>query len=67
MGIVLAGSLIIEQIFSIPGIGRLLMVSIGQRDVPVVEAIIMILAVWVMLVHFISEILSETFDPRMRS
>ena len=50
-----------------PGIGRLLMVSIGQRDVPVVEAIIMILAVWVMLVHFISEILSEAFDPRMRS
>ena len=63
----LAGSIVIEQIFSVPGIGRLLMVSIGQRDVPVVEAIIMILAVWVMLVHFISEILSEAFDPRMRS
>lgn len=63
----LAGCIVIEQIFSVPGIGRLLMVSIGQRDVPVVEAIVMILAVWVMLVHFISEILSEAFDPRMRS
>ena len=63
----LAGSIVIEQIFSIPGIGRLLMTAIGQRDVPVVEAIIMILAVWVMMVHFISEILSEAFDPRMRS
>ena len=63
----LAGCIVIEQIFSVPGIGRLLMVSIGQRDVPVVEAIVMILAVWVMLVHFISEILSEAFDPRMRT
>ncbi len=42
------------------------MVSINNRDIPVVEAIVMILALWVMLVHFISEILSEALDPRLR-
>lgn len=62
----LAGCIVIEQIFSLPGIGRLLMVSINNRDIPVVEAIVMILALWVMLVHFISEILSEALDPRLR-
>lgn len=63
----LAGCIVIEQIFSVPGIGRLLMVSIANRDIPVVEAIVMILALWVMLVHFISEVLGEAFDPRMRN
>ena len=62
----LAGCIVIEQIFSIPGIGRLLMVSINTRDIPVVEAIVVILAIWVMVVHFISEILNEMMDPRMR-
>lgn len=62
----LAGCIVIEQIFTIPGIGRLLMVSIGNRDIPVVEALVMILALWVMTVHFISEIISEMLDPRLR-
>ena len=61
----LAGCIVIEQIFSVPGIGRLLMVSIANRDIPVVEAIVLILAVWVMLVHFVSDILSQVLDPRV--
>ena len=63
----LAGCIVIEQIFSVPGIGRMLMMSINTRDIPVVEAIVVILAVWVMVVHFISEILNEMMDPRMRA
>ena len=42
------------------------MVSISNRDIPVVEAIVMILAVWVMVVHFIGEVVSEMLDPRLR-
>lgn len=67
MAEMLAGCIVIEQIFSIPGIGRLLLVSISNRDIPVVEAIVMILAVWVMLVHFIGEIINEVLDPRLRA
>ena len=62
----LAGGIVIEQIFSVPGIGRLLMVSISNRDIPVVEAIVMILAIWVMLIHLIGDILSQVLDPRVR-
>ena len=62
----LAGGIVIEQIFSIPGIGRLLMVSISNRDIPAVEAIVMILAIWVMLIHLIGDILSQLLDPRVR-
>ena len=67
MAEMLAGCIVIAQIFSIPGIGRLLMVSIGNRDIPVVEAIVMILAVWVMLVHFVGEVINEMMDPRLRA
>lgn len=62
----LAGCLVIEQIFSIPGIGRMLLVSIEARDIPVVEAIVVFLALWVMLVHFLGEIVNEIMDPRFR-
>jgi ABC-type dipeptide/oligopeptide/nickel transport system permease component len=61
-----AGSIIIEQVFAIPGIGRLLLASIGGRDFPVVQAIVVILAFWVVIVNFIADILSQYIDPRVR-
>ena len=44
-----------------------LIASINNRDIPVVEAIVMILAVWVMVVHFFGEVIGEALDPRLRS
>lgn len=61
-----AGSIIIEQVFAIPGIGRLLLVSISYRDYPVVQAIVVILAFWVVIVNFLADILSQYIDPRVR-
>ena len=61
-----AASIIIEQVFAIPGIGRLLLASISNRDYPVVQAIVLILAVWVVVVNFIADILSQYTDPRIR-
>lgn len=61
-----AGSIIIEQVFSVPGIGRLLLVSIATRDIPVVQAIVVILALWVVLVNFIADVLYQYIDPRIR-
>ncbi len=65
MAEMLAGCIVIEQIFSVPGIGRLLMTSISSRDIPTVEAIVMILALWVMIVHFIGELVNDAVDPRL--
>ncbi len=61
-----AGSIVIEQVFSIPGIGRLLLVSIATRDFPVVQAIVVILALWVVVVNFIADVLYQYIDPRIR-
>ena len=62
----LASCIIIEQIFSIPGIGRLLLSSIGNRDIPVVLAVVVILVVWVIVVNFIADIIYPFIDPRIK-
>ena len=66
MAEMVAGSIIIEQVFSIPGIGRLLLASISNRDFPVVQAIVVILTLWVVVVNFIADVLYQYIDPRIR-
>ena len=63
---IVAGSLIVEQVFSIPGIGRMLITSISNRDYPVVQAIIAIIAFIVIIVNFCVDIIYKVIDPRMR-
>ncbi len=62
---IVAGSIVIEQVFSIPGFGRLLIASISGRDYPVAESIIFIIAVVVMLINFLVDILYRFIDPRV--
>lgn len=61
-----AGSVIVEQVFSIPGIGRLLLSSISGRDYPVVLAIVVIMASLVVLVNFLVDVIYQLIDPRIR-
>ena len=63
---IVAGSIIIEQIFVIPGIGRLLLVSISNRDYPMVLAVVMIIALIVILMNYIADVLCQIVDPRTR-
>ena len=63
---IMTGTIIIEQVFTIPGIGRLLVASIGNRDFPVVQAIVVLLAAWIMIVNFAADILNYWMDPRRR-
>lgn len=71
MGMALAdmvsGSIVIEQVFNIPGLGRMLLTSINNRDYPVVEAIIMGIAILVMVVNFIVDIIYRLVDPRIET
>ena len=62
----LAGSIIVEQVFSIPGIGRILLTSISNRDYPVVEAIIVLIAVWVVLINTLVDVIYRVIDPRIQ-
>ncbi len=63
---IVAGSIIIEQVFSIPGLGRLLITSISNRDYPVVQAIIMCIALIVIVINFLVDIIYQLIDPRVR-
>lgn len=63
---IIAGSIIIEQVFNIPGMGRLLMTSINGRDLPVVQTIIMVIALVVITVNYIADISYKYIDPRIR-
>jgi peptide/nickel transport system permease protein len=63
----LVGSIIIEQVFGIPGLGRILLSSISNRDYPVVQATILFIAFFVLSVNFIIEILYQIVDPKVRN
>lgn len=63
---IVAGSLVIEQVFSIPGYGRLLISSIANRDYPVVQAIIAIIAMIVIIINTLVDTTYKVLDPRLR-
>lgn len=62
---IVAGSLIVEQVFSIPGLGRLLVTSISNRDYPVVQAIIVVIVVIVVIINLLVDVLYRVIDPRI--
>ena len=65
-GEVLSGSVVIEQVFGIPGIGKLLIASITARDYPMIETIVTYIAFVVILANTISDIILQIIDPRIR-
>ena len=65
IGDIMAGSIVVEQVFGIPGLGRILISSIGSRDYPAVQAIVVLLAVVVVLCNFLADLLYRVMDPRI--
>ena len=65
MAEIVAGSIVVEQVFAIPGLGRMLVASISNQDYPVVEAIVVILAFWVVLSGTLADLINRCIDPRM--
>ncbi len=63
---IIAGSIVVEQVFGIPGIGRILLTSISRRDYPVVMAVIVCLAAVVIVVSALVDLLYQWLDPRIR-
>ena len=63
---IIANSIIIEQVFTIPGRGSLLISSISNRDYPVVQGILVIIAALVVIINFLVDLLYGRIDPRIR-
>lgn len=66
MAEIVGGSIVVEQVFGIPGMGRFLVASISNRDYPVVEALVVILAFWVILAGTVADLINQKIDPRLR-
>ncbi|MBA4784484.1 MAG: ABC transporter permease [Alphaproteobacteria bacterium] len=67
VGSLIAGAVVVESIFSWPGIGRLLVVSVGNRDLAVVQCILLVIAVTMVISNLIVDLLYGWLDPRLRA
>lgn len=65
-GFMLGGSIVIETIFSLQGLGHLAWESIGRKDFPVVQAILLLIALIYAGLNFLADLLNAWLDPRMR-
>lgn len=65
MAEIVAGVIVVEQVFGVPGLGRMLVVSISNRDYPVVQAIVVILAFWVVAANTAADLINARIDPRL--
>ena len=63
---VFGGAIVTEQVFHVPGIGELLVTSIGTGDTPVIAAVVMIFAVLVVLFNLLADVLYAVLDPRIK-
>ncbi len=62
----LAGTIIIENVFTLPGLGRLIFQSINQRDLIVVKDVVVLLAAMVVTINFAVDLIYAAIDPRLR-
>lgn len=65
-GRLMGGTVIIENIFNIPGMGRLLITAISGRDYPVVQAIVVVITVLVVILNLVTDMLYAWLNPRIR-
>ncbi len=65
-GYLLGGAIVIEQVFAIPGLGRLVLGAIAERNYPLVQATILVMTTGFVLVNFFVDILYLAIDPRVR-
>lgn len=63
---IVAGSIVVEQVFSVPGIGTLLLTAIANRDFPVVEAVVLLIAFFIIVINFVVDMIYMAVDPRVK-
>ncbi|MBA8841540.1 ABC transporter permease [Ochrobactrum sp. RH2CCR150] len=67
VGALIAGAVVVETIFSWPGIGRLLVVSVANRDLAVVQCLLLIIASCMVISNLVVDVLYGVLDPRLRA
>ena len=64
---IIVGSVIIEQIFAVPGVGRMLLASIAGRDYPVVQVLVVLMAFIIVVVNYLTDLAYRFIDPRIQT
>ena len=67
LGFMLGGSIVIETVFALPGIGYLAWESISKNDFPVVQAVVMILSMLYIGLTLLADLMNAVLDPRLRA
>ncbi|MBV8406691.1 MAG: ABC transporter permease [Alphaproteobacteria bacterium] len=67
LGFMLGGSIVIEQVFALHGVGFLAWESIGKNDFPVVQAVVLVLAVIYVALTMLADLMNAVLDPRLRA
>ena len=62
----LGGSIIVEQVFALPGIGRLLIIAVNTRDFPVIQGVLLVVGGFFILINLIADIFYSIIDPRIK-
>lgn len=65
-GFLLSGVVVVETVFSWPGIGRLVFTAINQRDIPVVQVAVTLFSIIFIVLNLLTDLLYAQFDPRVR-
>ncbi len=65
-GYLLGGAIVIEEVFALPGMGRLALYAIYQRDYPVIQGIVLVIATLFVLVNLVTDLIYACVDPRIR-
>jgi peptide/nickel transport system permease protein len=66
IGYLLGGAVVVEQVFSLPGLGRFLLDAIYTRDYPIVQGGVLFIALVFSLVNLVVDVLYASLDPRIR-
>jgi peptide/nickel transport system permease protein len=66
LGFLVGGTVIVEQVFAIPGVGQLLIKSVFSRDYPVVQGITLLFGVLIVVINLITDVVYALLDPRIR-
>jgi peptide/nickel transport system permease protein len=67
VGIVIAGTVVVENVFNLPGLGRLILDSISRKDFPLVQGIILLYGTFIILVNLVVDLTYGFVDPRIRA
>ncbi|GAB3600740.1 ABC transporter permease [Microbacterium tumbae] len=65
LSFLIGGTVVIEQVFGLSGVGSLMITAIGNRDLPIVQAITLVLAIGVVLVNVVGDVVQAVLDPRV--